>query len=58
LAFYDQGFKVELQNGQRFITNYKYAVKEGVAADPLDLGPGGMKALQELKTDDYGKFYS
>ena len=58
LAFYDQGFKVELSNGQRFLTNYKYAVKEGIATDPLDLGRQGMKALNELKTDDYGKFYS
>jgi len=40
------------------LTNYKYAVKEGISSNPLDLGLQGMKALNELKTDDYGKFYS
>ena len=37
-AFYDQAFKVELDNGRRFITNYKYALKEYVASNPISLG--------------------
>ena len=37
-AFYDQAFKVELENGQRFIANYKYALKEYVASNPISLG--------------------
>ena len=37
-AFYDQAFKVELENGQRFISNYKYALKPYVSSDPLGMG--------------------
>ena len=54
--FYDQAFKVDLDNGQRFITNYKYALKEYVASDPLVAG--SKKSMASLQTDDYDKFYS
>mmetsp|Transcript_4265 Transcript_4265/g.6272 ORF Transcript_4265/g.6272 Transcript_4265/m.6272 type:complete len:100 (-) Transcript_4265:307-606(-) len=54
-SFYDQAFKVDLDNGMRFITNYKYALKEYVDSDPLK---DGIKKLAELDTDDYDKFYS
>jgi hypothetical protein len=37
-AFYDQAFKVELENGQRFISNYKYALKPYVSSNPLEMG--------------------
>lgn len=56
-AFYDQAFKVELENGQRFISNYKYALKPYVSNDPLAMGAHRI-AQQSVQTDDYDKFYS
>ena len=55
VAFYDQAFKVELDNGQRFLANYRYSVKEYVISDPLK---SGAKAIKNVETDDYDKFYS
>lgn len=55
ISFYDQAFKVELDNGQRFIANYRYSVKEYVISDPLK---SGAKAIKNVETDDYDKFYS
>lgn len=55
MTFYDQGFKVELDNGKRFIANFRYSLKEYVAADPVALG---AKAIKDVYTDDYDKFYS
>ena len=57
LAFYDQAFKVELENGQRFLSNYKYALKPYVSSDPLAMGAQRI-AQQNVQTDDYDKFYS
>jgi hypothetical protein len=34
-TIYDQALKVELENGQRFITNFRYNVKPSVSTDPL-----------------------
>lgn len=39
----------------RFITNYRYSVKEYVTSSPIEKG---AKALKDLSTDDYDKFYS
>ena len=55
IPFYDQAFKVSLSNGMKFITNYRYSVKEYVTSTPLEKG---AKALKDLATDDYDKFYS
>ena len=56
MAFYDQAFKVELNNGLRFITNYRYSVKEYVSSDPLK--DKALAQNTELDTDDYDKFNS
>lgn len=56
-AFYDQAFKVELENGQRFISNYKYAIKPYVSTDPVKMGRHRI-AQQNVQTDDYDKFFS
>ena len=55
MPFYDQALKVELDNGQRFITNYRYALKEYVSSDPLEQG---AKNIKDVEVDDYDKFYS
>lgn len=55
VSFYDQAFKVDLENGQRFVANYRYSLKEYVLSDPLK---SGAKAIKNVETDDYDKFYS
>ena len=45
LAFYDQAFKVDLDNGMRFITNFRYSVKEFVASNPIETGEKGLGEL-------------
>ena len=55
IAFYDQAMKIELEDGSRLITNYRYSLKEYVNSDPLK---SGAKALAGVETDDYDKFYS
>ena len=52
MAFYDQAFKVELNNGQRFLTNFRYSVKTG---QPAKIGSGNYLGLE---IDDYDRFYS
>lgn len=52
IAFYDQAFKVELNNGQRFLTNYRYSVKTGTPAKQ------GSAHYLEMEIDDYDRFYS
>jgi hypothetical protein len=55
VAFYDQAMKIDLDDGQRLIANYRYSLKEYVNGDPLK---AGAKALAGVETDDYDKFYS
>ena len=52
---YDQSIKVELDNGQRFLANYKYSVKPSISENPLK---DGANEFVELKTGDYKKFDS
>lgn len=52
---YDQAFKLELNNGLRFVTNYKYCLKPQVSTDPTK---DGAKNFNMLKTGDYDKFDS
>ena len=47
--------KIDLEDGTRFVTNYRYSLKEYVNSDPLK---SGAKALAGVETDDYDKFYS
>lgn len=55
LAFYDQALKVELENGKRFLTNWRYSLKEYVQSDPIQ---SGAKGISDVQIDDYDKFYS
>mmetsp|Transcript_37616 Transcript_37616/g.57634 ORF Transcript_37616/g.57634 Transcript_37616/m.57634 type:complete len:227 (+) Transcript_37616:319-999(+) len=52
---YDQSFKVELDNGLRFLTNFKYSVKAQISEDPSQ---DGASEFTSLKTGDYNKFDS
>ena len=54
-TIYDQAFKVELENGMRFLANFKYAVKPTISKDPTKDGADEFVAL---KTGDYNKFNS
>lgn len=53
--FYDQAFRVDLDDGTSFIANYRYALKEYVDNDPRK---HGLMHLADVQSDDYDKFYS
>jgi len=52
---YDQAFRVELDNGLRFLANFKYSVKPEISTDPTR---DGAEEFNALKTGDYNKFNS
>jgi len=52
---YDQAMRVELDNGMRFLANFRYNVKVSLSEDPLRDGAG---PFQGLKTGDYDSFDS
>jgi len=52
-TIYDQSFKVELDNGLRFLSNFKYSLKPNISSNPLK---ASLAQLEDLKTGDYGKF--
>ena len=52
---YDQSFKIELDNGLRFLTNFKYSIKSETSVNPVK---DGADKFESVKTGDYGKFDS
>ena len=54
-TIYDQSFKIELENGLRFLANFKYSVKPNISLKPPQ---DGEEKFESLKTGDYGKFDS
>lgn len=54
-TIYDQSFKVELENGIRFLANFKYTIKPELSALPQT---EGASHFETIKTGDYGKFDS
>lgn len=54
-TIYDQSFKIELENGLRFLANFKYSVKPNISVRPAQ---DGEPKFEALKTGDYGKFDS
>ena len=52
---YDQSFKIELENGLRFLANFKYSIKPELSQNP---NRDGVAAFSQIKTGDYGKFDS
>lgn len=45
--------KIELNNGLRFLANFKYTVKPEISQDPTK---DGADEFQSLKAGDYNKF--
>jgi len=54
-TIYDQSFKIELENGLRFLANFKYTIKPELSALPQQ---EGASHFESIKTGDYGKFDS
>jgi hypothetical protein len=52
---YDQSFSVMLENGMRFLANFKYTIKPEISKNPIE--DGAIK-FKDVKTGDYGKFDS
>ena len=52
---YDQAMRVELDNGVRFLTNFRYNLKPDVSKDPV---AEGAAAFSSIKTSDYDTFES
>ena len=52
---YDQSFEVELENGLRFLTNFKYTLKNDISKNPSQ---ELVQKFDTLKTGDYNKFDS
>lgn len=47
--------KIELENGLRFLANFRYSLKDEVSKDPTK---DEESKFEVLKTGDYGKFNS
>lgn len=47
--------KIELENGLRFLANFRYSLKSDISKDPLS---EDESKFTDLKTGDYGKFNS
>jgi len=52
---YDQAMRVELENGTRFVTNFRYNIKPELSKDPLADGADKFIGTQ---TGDYQSFNS
>jgi hypothetical protein len=58
-SIYDQAINIELDNGMRFLANYRYNVKPEVSNDPLkDAISSGIGKFAAIETGDYEKFSS
>ena len=55
-TIYDQAIKVELENGQRFVTNFRYNIKPSVSTEPLT--DTSNLLMEDMHAGDYGKFNS
>lgn len=47
--------RVELENGVRFIANFRYNVKPSISSDPV---ADGGNSFEGMKTGDYDSFES
>jgi hypothetical protein len=52
---YDQSLEIELDNGLRFLSNFKYTIKSDISKNPQQ---ELMQTFSGLKTGDYAKFDS
>ncbi len=54
-TIYDQALKLELDNGLRFLTNFRYNAKPALSKDPLN---DQLLAYANIHSGDYGSFIS
>ena len=54
-TIYDQAMRVELENGIRFITNFRYNIKPSISKDPV---ADGSATFEGTQTGDYASFNS
>jgi hypothetical protein len=47
--------KIELENGLRFLANFRYSIKDSISKS---LQSDDISKFADLKTGDYGKFNS
>jgi hypothetical protein len=58
-SIYDQAFNVELENGMRFLANYRYNIKPSISKDPfVDARLNGISQFTAIESGDYDKFDS
>ena len=56
---YDQAFSLEFENGQRFMTNFRYNLKPTISKDPFsEAGKNGIVKFAAFESGDYDKFDS
>lgn len=58
-SIYDQAFNIELENGLRFVSNFRYNIKQLISADPFrDAGAKGIEKFRHIESGDNDKFDS
>jgi len=56
---YDQAFIIELENGIRFLSNFRYNMKETISKDPLkEVADNGVTKFATIESGDQDKFDS
>ena len=58
-SIYDQAFNIELDNGMRFVANFRYNIKPEVSTDPFTQArESGVAGFGQIESGDYDKFNS
>lgn len=52
-TLYDQAFRVELEDGNRYLANFRYNIQPSISKNPLE---EGASKFEGTKTDDYASF--
>lgn len=56
---YDQAFIIELDNGIRFLSNFRYNMKDTISKDPLtEATTNGISKFATIESGDQDKFDS
>lgn len=56
---YDQAMNIELDNGQRFLSNFRYEIKDDITKDPIaEASKNGIMSFASIETGDNDKFTS
>ena len=58
-TIYDQAFNIELDNGIRFLANFRYNIKNEITKDPFQEAiKKGVSKFVAIESGDYDKFDS